>query len=238
LDRVLKGLDDFNDDDITFLSYLAQCENLLPLMIKKNIIQKILATLNKLMDRHDNGQPLKEKSIKNLTKILMSVCRLDNTLVDKFLGYDGFETVSRLLDLKNLEINTGILPFIAYTVQYGPITVVPTLISKDIPKKLMLFWEETKPFIIDLQNSYKGIKDFKERVVADNAPVNKKESDALEKYKMIKELMESGFFVFDQLAEKNPTIFEAASPKFHAASACHLNEFRESIWGQNLGMEF
>jgi len=47
LDIALKGLEDLNDADITLMSYLAMCENLIPIMVEKDIVKKILDTLDK-----------------------------------------------------------------------------------------------------------------------------------------------------------------------------------------------
>jgi hypothetical protein len=98
LDRALKGLENLNEDDITFFSYLALCDNLVPIMVERDIVQKILDVLEKLMDRADAGAPLKKRAIKNLTKTLTTICNIHNPSIDRFLGLDGFKTVSRLLD--------------------------------------------------------------------------------------------------------------------------------------------
>ena len=238
LDIALKGLEDMNEDDITFISYLALCDNLIPIMVKKDIIKKILDTLNKLLERKAHGEKVNERSIRNLSKVLTTICKKDNSCIDRFLQLDGFQTVSKLLDLKNTEINTGLLPFISLVTEKGPATVVPTMVQKEIPKKLALFWEETPPLVQEMRDSYKNIRDFKTKVVETNDPTSAKQKEALEKYKMMREIMESGFYVFNKLSEKDPTIFDGVSPKFHYASACHLKEFTESKTGQNEGLQF
>merc|ERR1712160_2486 len=143
-----------------------------------DIIQKILDVQNKLMDRNDAGEPS----------------------IHRFLELDGFQTITRLLDIKDMDINIAILPFLALMINKGPDTVVPTMVEKDIPKKLALFWEDTPPFIIALQESYKNIKEFKKRCVNRGETKNSKEIAVLDNYKLLIGLCEAGFYVFDALA--------------------------------------
>jgi len=238
LDIALKGLEDLNDADITLMSYLAMCENLIPIMVEKDIVKKILDTLDKLLARKDRGEKVDERAIKNLTKVLTTVCKRNDSCLDKFLQLDGFKTVSGLLDLKNIEINTGLLPFIAMATEKGPSSVVSTMQKKLIPRKLALFWEETPPLIEEMKKGYISIKNFKETVVETNDPHSEKQKVALENYKKMKDIMESGFYLFDKLSEKDPKMFAEVSPKFHYANACNLKEFTESKSGQNQGLQF
>lgn len=108
------------------------------------------------------------------------------------------------------------------------------MITKDIPKKLCLFWEGTPPLIRDLQTSYSKIKNWDE-VKLTGKTNNNSEEEALKKHKQLSELMQCGFYVFHKLAEKDPKIFDSVSPAFHAASACHLFEFKDNDLGQNVG---
>jgi hypothetical protein len=216
---------------------LALCDQLLPIMIERDIIQKILDTENALMDRADSGEPLKVQALKNLTKCLTTICKLHHPSIDRFLELDGFQTVSRLLDLKNMEINVGLLPFIALVVDQGPDTVVPTMIKKDVPKKLCLFWEDTPPFIKEMTEKCAKIKKWDD-LKKSGQPINATQYDALNSWRLLNELMECGFYVFNKLSEKDLTIFKDITPRFHYASACHLMEFVDNKLGQNCGLQF
>ena len=236
LDEALKGLDLLNEDDITFFAYLALCDNLLPIMVEKDIIKKLLDVLERLCDK----KPLKVKAIANCVKVLKIICQKHSPSIDRFMELDGFKVVSKLLDLKEMPININLCDFSALVLDKGPDTVTGKMVEHKCPKKLCLFWEDTPPYIYALREQYTPLKKFFNNCIGPKAPgpTNDKEMACKTNYDMLNNLMKSGFFLFEKLSARDPKLFDEVTPEFHKACAVHLDEFTDNSIGQNCGLEF
>ena len=184
------------------------------------------------------GPPPRINALANLTKITLIICRKKPELINRFLELNGFETISKELDLKSGHINVEIFKLCAFMVDHGPERTINDIMNNQIPKKLILFWEDTKTLVENMQKKCNKIKNFKETCLGEQGPSTPEESKQVTEYKLSVDLMNSGFFLFNEIMKKNPKIFDNVSNKFHAASCTHLMTFIDEKQGQNNALNF